>query len=167
MFVIMASQRCLFDSFGRIYDIALQDLPGNPPPSFKDHRKAKNTYLSRYGEIWVDKLKSSTATSKLCCITNLISFTMNEAEKPMKGSVHEDDFFIVHNALVWMTSKETINWMRQNGYLHWFLLPLNGLQYGTPYAGRSVENSPEFTTLDNSLNCDILHSLRMYGVLSC
>ena len=36
--------------FGRIYDIALQDLPGNPPSSFKDHRKSKNPYLSRYGE---------------------------------------------------------------------------------------------------------------------
>ena len=31
--------------FGQIYDIALQDIPGNPPSYFKDHRKAKNTYL--------------------------------------------------------------------------------------------------------------------------
>ena len=27
--------------FGRIYDISIQALPGNPPFSFKDHRKAK------------------------------------------------------------------------------------------------------------------------------
>ena len=27
--------------FNQIYDIALQDLPGNPPSSFKDHRKMK------------------------------------------------------------------------------------------------------------------------------
>ena len=47
--------------FGQIYDIALQALPGNPSPSFKDHRKSKNRYISRYGEIWVDKLKSFTA----------------------------------------------------------------------------------------------------------
>ena len=39
--------------FGHIYDIAFQALPGNPPPSFKGHRKAKNPYLSRYGERWV------------------------------------------------------------------------------------------------------------------
>ena len=50
--------------FSQIYDMALQALPGNPPSSFKDHRKSKNPYLSRYGEIWVDKLKSSTAMSK-------------------------------------------------------------------------------------------------------
>ena len=90
---------------------------------------------------------------------------MNEAEKLMKGSVHEDYFFIVHDALVLMTAKETINWMRQNGYLHIWLLPLNVLQDGTPCAGRPVGNSPKFMHLDNSLNRDILHSLRMHSVL--
>ena len=84
----------------------------------------------------------------------------------MKGSVHEDNFFIVHDALVLITAKETINWMRQNGYLHQWLLPLNLLQDGTPYARRPVGNSPEFKPLDNLLNRDILHSLRMHIVLS-
>ena len=65
--------------------MALQALPGKPPSSFKDHRKAKNKYPSRYGDIWVYKLKSSTAMSKLCCITDLIRFIMDESEKPMKG----------------------------------------------------------------------------------
>ena len=115
----------------------------------------------------MEKLKSSTAMSKLCCITNIIMFMMNEAEKLMKGSVHEDIFFIFHDALVLMTAKETINWMRQNGYLQIWLIPLNGLQYGTPYAGRTFGNVPEFMPLDNSLNCDILHSLHMHSVLSC
>ena len=53
----------------------------------------------------MDKLNSSTAMSKLYCIPNLISFMMNEVEKPIKGSVHEDDSFIVHDALVLMTEK--------------------------------------------------------------
>ena len=39
-----------------------------------------------------------------------------------------------------------------------WLLPMNGLQDGKPYAGRPVCNSPEFMPLDNSLNRDILHS---------
>ena len=77
----------------------------------------------------MDKLKSSTAMSKLCCITNLISFMMNEAEKLMKWSVHKDDFFIVHDALVLITAKETINLMIKNGYLHQWLLPLNSRGY--------------------------------------
>ena len=57
--------------------------------------------------------------------------------------------------------------MRKNAYLHIWLLPLNELQDGTPYTGRPVGNIPEFIPLDNSLNRDILHSLRMHSVLSC
>ena len=91
---------------------------------------------------------------------------MNEAEKLMKGSSQKDDSFIVHDDLVLMTEKETIKWMIQNCYLHRWLLPLNVLQDGTTYAGRPVGNIPEFMPLDNSLNRDILHSLRMHSVLS-
>ena len=43
---------------------------------------------------------------------------------------------------------------------------MNGLQDGTPYAGRPVGNIPKFMPLDNSLNRDILHSLRFHCVLS-
>ena len=46
--------------------------------------------------------------SKFCCITDLIRFMMKEAENLIKGSVHEEDFFIFHDALVLMTAKETI-----------------------------------------------------------
>ena len=42
---------------------------------------------------------------------------------------------------------------------------MNGFQDGTPYAGRPVGNTPKFMTLDNSLNRDILHSLRSHCVL--
>ena len=50
--------------------------------------------------------------SKFCCITDMIQFMMKEAGKLMKGSVHEDNLFIVHDALVLMTLKETIKWMK-------------------------------------------------------
>ena len=127
----------------------LQALLGKPPYYFKDYRKARNPYHSRYGEGWVEKLKSSTAMSKFVCITDLIRFMMDEAEKVMKGSVHEDDFCIVHDALVLMTAKEKIKWMRQKEYLHRWLFPLNGLQDSTPYAGSPVGNIPKFMPLDN------------------
>ena len=55
--------------------------------------------------------------------------------------------------------------MKQNDYLPIWLLPLNELQYGNPYAGRPVGNNPKFMPLDNSLCRDILHSLRMHSVL--
>ena len=70
---------------GQVYDIAIKALPGKPYPYFKDHRKEKNLYLSRYEERWVNKMNSSTAMSKLCCINDLILFMMNESEKMMKG----------------------------------------------------------------------------------
>ena len=63
----------------------------------------------------MDKLKSSTAMSKFCCITDLILFMVNESEKLMKGSVHDDNSYIVHDALVLMTAKEMINWRNKKG----------------------------------------------------
>ena len=41
------------------------------------------------------------------------------------------------------------------------------MQDWTPYARLPVGDIPEFMSLDNSINRDILHSLRMYSVLSC
>ena len=99
---------------GQIYEHGLVTLPGKPTPSIKDHRKEKNPHFSRYGEIWVEKLKSSSSMSKLFCITDLIWFMMKESENLMKGSVHEDDLFIFHDALVLMIAKETIKWMKEN-----------------------------------------------------
>ena len=43
---------------GQIYENGLEALPGKPTPSTKDHMKEKKSYLSRYGEIWVENLKS-------------------------------------------------------------------------------------------------------------
>ena len=83
----------------------------------------------------------------------------------MKGYVCEDDLFIVHDALVLMTAKEMIKWMKWNNYFHHWLLPMNGLQDRTPYSGLPLGNSPDFMPLDNSLNRDILHSLRFHCVL--
>ena len=46
------------------------------------------------------------------------------------------------------------------------MLPINGLQDGTTYAGLPVGNSPDFMPLKNILNRDILHSLHFNCVLS-
>ena len=63
--------------------------------------------------------------SKFCCITDLIWFMMKEAENLMKVYVHEDDLFIVHDALVdkreellpslvasheWIAERDTLCW---------------------------------------------------------
>ena len=76
--------------------------------------------------------------SKFCCITDLIRFMMKEAENLMKGSVHEDIFFIINDALVPMTANETIKCMKEKNYFHRCFLLINGLQYGKPYSGRPL-----------------------------
>ena len=91
---------------------------------------------------------------------------MKEVENLMKGSVREDDLFIVHDDLVLMTAKDTIKWTKEKNCFRCWLLPMNGLQDRTPYSGPPVGNSPEFMPLDNSLNRDILNSLRFHCVLS-
>ena len=142
---------------GQVYEHGLVALPEKPMPSIKDHRKSKNPYFYIYGERWVEKLKLSSSMSKFCCITYLIQFMMKEEEKLMKGSVHEDDLFIIHDALVLMTAKKTIKWIKENSHFHRWLLPMNGLQDWTPCDGRLVGNIPMFMPLDNILNRDILH----------
>ena len=84
----------------------------------------------------------------------------------MKGSVHEHGFFIVHDALVLMTEKETIEWMKVKNCFRRWLLPMNVLQDGIPYAGRPVCNIPESMPLYNSLNRDILYCFLFRCVLS-
>ena len=44
----------------------------------------------------------------------MIRFMMKEADKMIKGPVHEENFCIVHDVLVLMKSKETITWMKGN-----------------------------------------------------
>ena len=105
--------------------------------------------------------------SKFCCSTDLIWFMIKESEKLMKGYVHEDNFFIVHDALVLITAKETITWMKDKKYFNHSFLPINGFQDGTPYDVCPVGNNPEIVPLDNIPNRDILHSLCLHFVLSC
>ena len=56
--------------------------------------------------------------------------------------------------------------MKQNGYLPIWLLTPNGLKDCTPYFVCPVGNSPEFMSIDNSLNREILPSFCMHIVLS-
>ena len=51
--------------------------------------------------------------SKCFCITDLLRFMVKEGEKLMKGSVHEANLFIVRDALVLVTEKETISLMHR------------------------------------------------------
>ena len=47
--------------FDQIYYISLSSSTGETPSIFQVPQESENTYISRYGERWVDKLKSSTS----------------------------------------------------------------------------------------------------------
>ena len=83
----------------------------------------------------------------------------------MKGSVHEDAFYSVQ----WVgthESRDENNMDVKNNYLYWWLILLNGVQYGTPYSGCRVGNRPKFMPLNKIINRDILKSLHFNFVLS-
>ena len=90
---------------------------------------------------------------------------MKGEEKIMKGSVHEENFFMLHGDLVLMEENKIITWMKENNYFHCWLLPTNGFQDGTAYDGIPIDNCPKFLHLDNSLNIDIWHSLHFHCAL--
>ena len=103
----------------------------------------------------MDKIKLSSYILKLCCIAFLIQLIIKEVDKMMKGSMHEDNFFTIHDDFVLMTANDTITYMKENSFFHCWFLTMNVFQDGTPYYGRSVDNSPKFMPLYNSLNRDI------------
>ena len=73
----------------------------------------------------------------------------------MRGTVHEGNWYFIHDALSLVTAKITMEWMVQKGYKAKWRVPQNGVNAGTRCHGRPVGNSPEFMPLDNSLNADV------------
>ena len=69
----------------KIYESALKELPGKPMTLVKDHRKSKNPYLSRYGEIFLDNLNNTSSMSNCICINDMVIFMVKERDNIMKG----------------------------------------------------------------------------------
>jgi len=90
-------------------------LPGSPPPP-KDHRKADNPYLSRYGDDWEVYLKKSMSAH--VCVTDYVEHIICESQRVMNTTNHEADWYFYHDALSLMTSAETKAWMKEKGYLN-------------------------------------------------
>ena len=89
---------------------------GSAPPS-KDHRKEVNPYLSKYGlDQWEAELDKSTYMSSYVSIKKLIEHMYNATNTIFEGTTHEDDWVWYHDALLLMTSKETIQWIKEKDY---------------------------------------------------
>ena len=80
---------------------------------------------------------------------------IKESASDMQGTVHEKNWYFIHDALSLMTAKSTMEWMSKKGHKAKWLVPQKCINIGTRYHGRPVGNSPEFMPLDNSLNADM------------
>ena len=83
--------------FDRIHDMALQDLPGNPPSSFKEPQESgKNPHPSRYGERYRrTKMKFSTVNDKILSHRRPNSFHDEWSREADERFSAWGDFFIV------------------------------------------------------------------------
>ena len=85
----------------------------------------------------------------------------------MEGTLYEDNWMFYHDALTQLKCKRAKAWMETKGYLKRWVLPVNGLNDGTVYAGRPVGNSPELMPLDCSLFKDVDDAVARHIAVTC
>ena len=90
--------------------------PGACPHKIVDHRLAENPYYSRHGSFWEEEIKKTAFMKQYCCIRELVQHIHDFSNETFKGTVHENDWFFYHDALVTLTVKSTVAWMKQKGY---------------------------------------------------
>ena len=142
-------------SLQQILSAANDSALGSSPYTTTDHRKEPNPYLSKYGDEWRTVISKTVGLSPFVCVTSLVTYIIEESTRIMKGTVHEHDWYFYHDALSLMTAKTTLTWMEDMDYKKRWLLPMNGLNFGTRHHEKSAGNSPEFMPLDNSLFADL------------
>ena len=72
--------------------------------------------------------------NKVASINSLKDHMFIETENIFKGTVHEDDWVVYHDALSLFTANDSVEYMRNKGYLDHLILPQNGCNQGTAYA---------------------------------
>ena len=105
-----------------------------------------------------------------CCINDLINHIFQKSKEIFVGTVHEHDWFVYHDALSLLTSQQSIDYMREKGYLRRLILPENGLNNvvngSTAYAKQVVGNHMRLMPLDEHLNQDLHHSVDLHVIIS-
>ena len=143
----------------RIYQDARDRMINKDAPTAIDHRKHDNPYFSRYGANWEDNIAKSSQLRSKVKVTDMVSWYMKETERAFKGTSHETDWVIYHDALSLMTAASCKKWMDEHGYLKRWILPSADLFDGHPdlqkYAGNPIGNTPEANPWDLRLNQDV------------
>ena len=113
--------------------MAEEATDGICPPE-KDHRKASNPYLSRYGvDSWNQKVRDTPTMKAIVDIEVMVEHIFEESKAHFEGTVYKDNWFFYHDALSLMTAGETVEWMKFKGYYKHWILPQNALNIHIPY----------------------------------
>ena len=144
-------------------DAALCAKIGDAPRNV-DHTLALNPFQSRYGNNWRKKCPGIIG---FISINKLIDHMFSEAKRLMANTVHQNDFFVYHDALSLMTGKDSIKYMQEKGYWDRLIRPLNGLndKYSR-YKDRVIGKHPYLMPLDAHLNQDLHAAFDYHCVLT-
>jgi hypothetical protein len=133
---------------------------GYPPEGCSEESNPYKAKHGKDGADWKKVLRESYYMRKWMDVRELWEMFMTEAATVMKGTKHEKDWLIDHDALIQLTNDRTIEWMKNKvdgdgvTYYDRWLLPQHGLNDGTAFAGRPVGNHPEHMPPDSTLNKD-------------
>lgn len=66
-----------------------------------------------HGDDWEAKIDESPQMKKHVCITTVWKKVVENTAKAFRGTKHENDFMIYHDALVLLTAKTTVEWLKK------------------------------------------------------
>lgn len=146
-------------SIEKYQSMAESTFPYNKPALLSvDFKKAENPYKARNPNDWEMEIKKVSHMSSYVCITNLIRFMFAESKRLMNRTKFESNWYFYHDTLSLMKTKDATEWMRKEGILDKWILPLNELNKGTSFEGHPVGNSSELMPLD----CSLFNDVNMY-----
>jgi len=128
-----------------------------------NYRKSANPYEARYGKDWMEHIKAATQLKPYTDVRDLIVHIAECTKKAGKKHFY-------HDALSLMTAKESIQFMKEKGYLDMWIRPQQNLfadQKGmNSYRGRPPGNSAELMPLDTTLNKDVHESVNCHVIFT-
>ncbi len=78
-------------------------------------------------------MKKSSGMGPYVSITDLVEHIIAESARVMEGTEHENNWCFYHDALMLMTAKETIFWIKAKGYYKQWIYPELGLYVDNPF----------------------------------
>lgn len=127
-----------------------------------NYRNSDNPYKAQRAGNCEDEIKKVSHMSAYICITDFIQFVYNKSSKVMKGAQFGNNWYFYHDALSLMKVKDTKEWMIKQGIFAKWILPLNDLNKGKPFAGHPVGNLLELILLECPLCNDFNQSVNYH-----